>query len=42
MPYPLATSRYHFKTNDTKIGVLMVWAKEGSTWRLYARQVYRL
>ena len=30
------------KTNNTKIGVLMVWANEGSTWRLYARQAYRL
>lgn len=30
------------KTNNTKIGVLMVWAKEGGTWRLYARQAYRL
>lgn len=30
------------KTNNTKIGVLMVWAKEGNTWRLYARQAYRL
>jgi len=30
------------KTNNTKIGVLMVWAKEGGAWRLYARQAYRL
>jgi len=30
------------KTNNTKIGVLMVWAKEGNAWRLYARQAYRL
>ena len=30
------------KTNTTKIGVLMVWAKEGNAWRLYARQAYRL
>ena len=30
------------KTNDTKIGVLMIWAKEGGAWRLYARQAYRL
>lgn len=30
------------KTNNTVIGVLMVWAKEGGTWRLYARQAYRL
>ncbi len=30
------------KTNTTKIGVLLVWAKEGDTWRLYGRQAYRL
>lgn len=30
------------KTNNTKIGVLMIWAKEGNAWRLYARQAYRL
>ncbi len=30
------------KTNNTKIGVLMVWAREGDTWRLFARQAYRL
>ena len=30
------------KINNTTIGVLMVWAKAGSTWRLYARQAYRL
>lgn len=30
------------KTNNTKIGVLLVWAKEGDTWRLYARQAFRL
>jgi hypothetical protein len=30
------------KVNNTKIGVLMVWAKEGNAWRLYARQAYRL
>ena len=30
------------KTNNTKIGVLMIWAKEGGAWRLYARQAYRL
>ena len=30
------------KTNTTKIGVLLVWAKEGDTWRLYARQAFRL
>ena len=30
------------KTNNTKIGVLMVWAKEASGWKLYARQAFRL
>jgi len=30
------------KVNNTKIGVLMVWAKESGTWRLYARQAFRL
>ena len=30
------------KTNKTVIGVLMVWAKEGDAWRLYARQAFRL
>jgi len=30
------------KTNTTKIGVLLVWHKEGDAWRLYARQAYRL
>jgi ketosteroid isomerase-like protein len=30
------------KTNTTKIGVLLVWAKEGANWRLYARQAFRL
>ena len=30
------------KTNNTKIGVLMIWAKEADAWRLYARQAYRL
>ena len=30
------------KTNTTTIGVLLVWNKEGDTWRLYARQAYRL
>ena len=29
------------KTNTTKISVLLVWAKEGGAWRLYARQAYR-
>ena len=35
-------SELNGKANTTKIGVLMVWAKEGGTWRLYARQAYRL
>ena len=30
------------KTNTTKIGVLLVWAKESGAWRLYARQAFRL
>ena len=30
------------KTITTKIGVLLVWAKEDGTWRLYARQAFRL
>ncbi len=30
------------KANTTKIGVLMVWTKEGGAWKLYARQAYRL
>jgi ketosteroid isomerase-like protein len=30
------------KPRSTKIGVLMVWVKEGANWRLYARQAYRL
>ena len=30
------------KASTTKIGVLLVWAKEGDTWRLYARQAFRL
>jgi ketosteroid isomerase-like protein len=37
-----AESELDGKANTTKIGVLLVWAKEGSTWRLYARQAYRL
>lgn len=27
---------------DIKIGILMVWRKEGSAWKLYARQAFRL
>ncbi len=30
------------KTTTTKIGVLLVWTKEAGTWRLYARQAFRL
>lgn len=30
------------KATATKIGVLLIWAKEAGTWRLYARQSYRL
>ena len=30
------------KASTTKIGVLLVWAKEAGTWRLYARQAFRL
>ncbi len=30
------------KINNTKIGVLMVWVKEGDAWRLYGRQAFRL
>lgn len=30
------------KTVTTKIGVLLVWTKEDGTWRLYARQAFRL
>jgi len=37
-----AESELDGKANTTKIGVLLVWAKEAGTWRLYARQAYRL
>ena len=30
------------KASTTKIGVLLVWAKESGGWKLYARQAYRL
>lgn len=30
------------KATATKIGVLLVWVKEAGTWRLYARQAFRL
>lgn len=37
-----AESELDGKPSTTKIGVLLVWTKEGSNWRLYARQAYRL
>lgn len=37
-----AESELDGKPGTTKIGVLLVWTKEGSNWRLYARQAYRL
>jgi hypothetical protein len=30
------------KTTDIKIGVLMVWAKQGGNWQLLARQAFRV
>jgi hypothetical protein len=27
---------------DIRIGIMMVWRKEGSAWKLYARQAFRL
>lgn len=30
------------KTNNIKIGVLAVWQKQGGTWKLLARQAFRL
>lgn len=30
------------KTTDIKIGVLMVWTKEGNAWKLLARQAFRV
>ncbi len=30
------------KANTTKIGVLLVWNKEGNAWKLLARQAFRL
>lgn len=30
------------KTNDIKIGVLMVWREEGGAWKLLARQAFRI
>lgn len=30
------------KTTDIKIGVLMVWTKEGGDWKLLARQAFRV
>ena len=37
-----AESELDGKANSTKIGVLLVWAKEAGGWKLYARQAYRL
>jgi ketosteroid isomerase-like protein len=30
------------KTNAVKIGILMVWQKQGDNWKLLARQAYRI
>lgn len=30
------------KTTPIKIGILMVWQKQGADWRLLARQAYRI
>jgi ketosteroid isomerase-like protein len=30
------------KPNSIKIGVLAVWQKQGGTWKLLARQAYKL
>ena len=30
------------KTNNVKIGILAVWQKQGGTWKLLARQGYKL
>lgn len=30
------------KIQTTKIGVVMVWQKQGGTWKLLARQAYRI
>ena len=30
------------KSTDIKIGVLMVWAKQGASWKLLARQAFRV
>ena len=37
-----AESELDGKPRTTKIGVLLVWTKEAGTWRLYARQAFRL
>ncbi len=30
------------KTGVTKVGVMQVWQKTGDTWKIYARQAFRL
>ncbi len=30
------------KTNPIKIGILMVWVKQGGQWKLLARQAYKI
>ncbi|MFM9943561.1 MAG: nuclear transport factor 2 family protein [Hyphomicrobiaceae bacterium] len=30
------------KTTQTKVGVMQVWQKAGDSWKIYARQAYRL
>jgi len=30
------------QVTPVRIGVLQVWTKEGGTWRLLARQAYRI
>ena len=30
------------KATQTKIGILQVWQKSGDSWKIYARQAYRL
>ena len=30
------------KTNAIKIGILMVWQKQGGSWKLLARQAYKI
>ena len=30
------------KTNAIKIGLLMIWQKQGGSWQLPARQAYKI